>query len=60
MLNYSGVTIMNRNWIIVCGGIQFDLRNISKKCYILNIEDFVAVETTPMNEIRYTFPVIKK
>lgn len=25
MFNYAGVTMMNRDWMIVCGGIQYNL-----------------------------------
>lgn len=60
MYNYAGVTMMNKEWMIICGGIQYNLQNISKKVYILQIEEMLAIEMPPMRHIRYTFPVIKK
>lgn len=60
MFNYAGVTMMNKEWMLICGGIQYNLQNISKKVYILHIDELLAIEMPQMMNIRYTFPVIKK
>lgn len=60
MFNYAGVTMMNWEWMIICGGIQYNLKNITDKCFIVNLEEYLAIEMPPMKQIRYTFPIVKK
>lgn len=58
--NYSGTVMKNESTIIVCGGINHALNNITKKCYELNLKTMTATALPEMVRERYTFPIVYK
>ena len=56
--NYSGVTMIGEDRMIVCGGIQYNLTGISKECFEYSFVTEKFMKIKPMIDIRYTFPVI--
>lgn len=56
-MNYCGTVMKSERVAIICGGISFDLKQITPACYEL---DFLTMETRQlplMHDYRYTFPV---
>ena len=56
--NYSGCTIRDKHTLIVCGGIDSTLRNISNQVFEYDFRTNDMRMLRPMNQIRYTFPII--
>ena len=57
--NYSGVTMVDENRMIVCGGIKFNLTGITNRCFEYDFKENLFRPISVMNEMRYTFPVIR-
>jgi N-acetylneuraminic acid mutarotase len=58
--NYSGTAMKNESTVIVCGGINQALNNITKKCYELNLKTLKVTLLPDMIRERYTFPIVYK
>ena len=58
--NYSGTVMKNESTVIVCGGINHALNNITKKCYELNLKNMSVTPLPEMIRERYTFPIVYK
>jgi hypothetical protein len=57
LMNYCGTVLKNEAVAIVCGGISYDLKQITPACYELDLLTRDVRPLPPMLDYRYTFPV---
>ena len=58
--NYSGVTMVDEDTMIICGGIKFNLNGITQECLQYNFSTHSCRKLASMHDIRYTFPIVHK
>ena len=56
--NYSAVTMIDELKMIICGGINHNLKGITNECYEYNFQTHEMYKLNDMKQIRYTFPII--
>ena len=56
--NYSGSTMINSNQFFICGGVNFDMNNITKTAKIYSIAEEKFKKLPEMHDIRFNFPVL--
>lgn len=57
LMNYCGTVLKDEATAIVCGGISFDLKQITPACYELDLLTRDIRPMPPMLDYRYTFPI---
>lgn len=58
--NYSGVTMVDDDTMVVCGGIKYNLNGITQECLEYKFSTQSCRRLAKMHDIRYTFPIVHK